>query len=135
MTNLSKLLIFLFSFFIEGESIYNAVLISGARPSAFRIYTCICFFRFLPCIVYYVILNTVPVLCSRFSLVVYFMHSSVYLLILRDKPGVWGNWHFCSLMTGGGVCFCLPLCPRGQYLLLSLVRCPGMMGRGKGSRN
>ena len=74
------------SFFVEVELIYNVVFISAVKQSVSVVYIykytyIYSFFRFFSIIGYYKILNIVPWLYSRSLLFIYFIFSSVYLLI------------------------------------------------------
>ena len=67
-----------FLFFIEVELIYN---VSHVHQSDSVIYIYILFFRFFAIIGYYKILNIVPCALPQVLLFIYFIYSSLYLLI------------------------------------------------------
>ena len=68
-----------YHFLTEVQLIYN-VLLFIVQQNGSAIYVHICFFIFFSIMVYYCLLNTVP--CAvQYVLVVYFIYSSLYLLV------------------------------------------------------
>ena len=66
--------------------IHNVVLVSDAQQSDLVIHIYILFFKLFSLIGYYRILSRVPVLYSLSLLIIYFICSSVYMLIPHSNP-------------------------------------------------
>ena len=87
-TNSFNLVIFLKTFFIEIQLIYNIVLVLGIQQSDCTLYCheikyiyIFSFYILFHCVLLQYIFSVVPVLYSRSLLVIYYMYSSVYMLL------------------------------------------------------